>query len=392
MAAIPLAALLAVAAPATAAGQSFLGFRSLGYPVLASDGRTAGVGNLGIGLAGTGLSASDPAAAARLALPTISLTMQPTWGTFDIGDESGSTNTTRFPLIAIGFPFPQARGVATVSLAGYMEQRWAGERTGTIDLGGRQVHVEDSFETNGGASVARLGWSQRVGWGVSVGVTAGAYVGRLEQFFDRALDTLAVPPDVRDFYEERRWRYGGYNFAAGLSLDPHELIHLAGTVEWSGDITEHARPGTVGEGRYSVPLRFSGGATARLTPRLSVNGSVLYQDWSAASGFPDGALSTLTLSYGGGVEWAAVRQETRSLPVRVGYRRVAPPFRYGRADPVESIMSLGRGDQLPRAGGLPLRVDRSGGRARVPYQPSADREFLEGHGLGGNLAFLRPGR
>ena len=364
------AALLAIAVPTPAVAQSFLGFRSLGYPVLASGGRTVGTGNLGIGLAGADLSASDPAAAARLLVPTISLTMQPSWGNFEIGDESGSSNTTRFPLIAIGFPFPRAGGVATISLAGYMEQRWVGERTGMVELGGEQVLVEDSFETMGGASVARLGWAHRITPAVSVGVTAGAYVGRLEQFFNRTLDTLTVPVDVRPFFEDRRWRYGGYNLAAGFSFDPHRLAHVAGTVEWSSDITEHPRPGTEGAASYTVPLRLTAGATTRLTPRLLMNGSVAYQDWSGAGGYPDGTVSGLALSYGAGVEWTAVQHETRSLPVRAGYRRVAPPFRYGDQDPVESIWSLGLGINFAelagnRFGWMDLAVER-GSRTSHP--------------------------
>ena len=367
---IIFAALLAVAAPAPAAAQSFLGYRSLGYPVLASGGRTVGTGNLGIGLAGPRLSASDPAAAAQLFLPTISLTMQPTWGSFEIGDESGTSSTTRFPLVAIGFPFPRANGVATVSLAGYMEQRWAGERTGTVELAGRQVLVADTFETNGGASVARLGWAQRVGSRVSVGVSAGAYVGRLEQFFNRSLDSLAVATGVEPFFEDRRWSYGGYNLAAGVSADPHELLHLAGTVEWSSRITERPRPGTEGETSYSVPLRLSAGATTRLTPRLSMNGSVVYQDWSGAAGFEEGTVSSLALSYGGGVEWTVLQRDTRSLPLRAGYRRIAPPFRYGDQDPVESIWSLGLGINFVelegnRFGWMDLAIER-GSRTSHP--------------------------
>lgn len=367
---IILTALLAVAAPAPAVAQSFLGYRALGYPVFASGGRAVGTGNLGIGLAGTEFSASDPAASAGMLLPTISLTMQPTWGTFEVGDESGVSNTTRFPLIGVGFPVRQALGVVTFSLAGYMEQRWAGRRTDVIDLAGRQVLAEDEFETSGGASVARFGWAQRIGPVVSVGVTAGAYVGRLEQFFERTLDTLNVPTDVRSFNEERRWRYGGYNLAAGLSLDPHELVHLAGTVEWSSDITEHPRPGTEGRNSYSIPLRLSGGATARLTPRLAMNGSVAYQDWTGAEGFPDGAVSALALSYGGGVEWTAIQAETRSLPLRAGYRRIAPPFRYGTQDPVETVWSLGVGVNFVelegrRYGWMDLAVER-GSRTSHP--------------------------
>lgn len=363
--------LLALIGPAPAAAQSFLGYRALGQLVLPADGRSIGAGNLGIGLVGTELSASDPAAATKLVAPTITLTMQPTWGSFEVGDESGTSNTTRFPLVALGFPLREARGIATLSLAGYVEQRWAGTRTETVDLGGQATLIEDTFETSGGASVARLGWAQRIGPRLSVGASAGAYLGRREQFFDRTLDSLAVPTGVLPYSEVRRWRYGGYNLAGGVSVDPHDLMHLSAAVEWSSDLKENPRPGTVGPSRsYSVPLRLSAGATTRLTSRLLLNGSVAYQDWAGAAGFDDGAVSNLRYSYGGGLEWRAIQRETRSLPVRLGYRRLAPPFRYGDEDPVETIWSLGLGLNLVelegvRHGWMDLAVEH-GSRSSAP--------------------------
>ena len=363
--------LLALVGPAPAAAQSFLGYRALGQLVLPSDGRSIGAGNLGIGLVGTELSASDPAAATNLVAPAITFTMQPTWGSFEVGDESGTSNTTRFPLIALGFPFTQARGIATLSLAGYVEQRWVGTRTETVELGGEPTLIEDTFETNGGASVARLGWAQRIGPRLSVGATAGAYLGRRQQYFDRSLDSLSAPTGVLPYSEIRRWRYGGYTLAGGISADPHDLLHLSVAVEWSSDLKENPRPGTLGPTRsYSVPLRLSAGATTRLTSRLLLNGSAAYQDWSAATGFEDGAVSTLKYSYGGGLEWRAVQRETRSLPVRLGYRRLVPPFRYGAADPVETIWSLGVGLNLvelegTRHGWMDLAVER-GSRSSAP--------------------------
>ena len=364
-------AFFAILPPAETAAQSFLGFRALGYPVTASDGRTVGVGNIGIGLADVELSVTDPAAPSRLLMPTVSASMQPTWGSFEVGDETGSANSTRFPLIAAGFPVARANGVATISLAGFMEQQWIGERTETVVLGEDQALVEDRFETNGGASVARVGWAQRFGRRMSVGVTAGAYVGQLEQFFDRSLDSLAVEGTVRPYTETSRWRYSGYTFTAGFSADPHDLVHLAGALEWSGDIKENPHPGTEGGiNSYSVPIRLSAGGTARLTPRLHLNGSVAYQDWSTATGFRDGVLSHLKFSYGGGVEWRAIQHDTRSFPVRMGFRRVVPPFRYQNSDPVETIFSLGVGLNLIevegiRFGWVDLAVER-GSRSSHP--------------------------
>lgn len=341
---------LALALPAAASAQSFLGARGLGVPVGAVDARAAALGNLGIGLGGVEVSASDPATWARLILPTVSITMQPSWGEFDLDEQAGNSRATRFPLLGIGYPVPRARGVVTVSLSGHLEQRWVAENQSTVILNGVEVDVEDRLSVDGGTSVIRLGWAQRIGSRFALGVAAGSYVGRLEEVFDRELDSLAVGGEVYSFLEENSWRYGGTSVTAGFSADPVDLLHVAGAVEWSGDLKEAPQEETTEESTYSIPPRFSGGATGRLSPRLHLNTSVVYQDWSAAEGFRDGVVSARKWNFGAGLEWLAFDGETRSLPVRFGYRRLAAPFRYEEEDPVESVWSLGAGFNFVKSG------------------------------------------
>lgn len=95
-ASIVLAAIAGIV-PGAASAQSFLGFRALGVPVEAVGGRPTSLGNLGIGLPMVAVSPTDPAAAARLAAPTITVSMQPSWGDFVMGDQSGTSRTTGFP-------------------------------------------------------------------------------------------------------------------------------------------------------------------------------------------------------------------------------------------------------------------------------------------------------
>ncbi len=346
-------ALLTLAAPNPAASQSFLGFRALGVPIATAGGRSLALGNFGIGLPNAAVSPMDPAAAAGIALPTITVSMQPSWGDFQFGSQSGETRTTRFPLIAIGYP---ARGgVVTVSFAGHMEQRWRGTRTQIEPIDGVDVPIEDSFETEGGTSVARLGWAQRLGNQLSVGVSAGLYVGRLDQVFDRRLDSLVVGNEVRPYTESAQWAYGGYTVAAGFGFDPHELIHLGGALEWSSDLSETPEEGTEGAvTHYGIPLRLSAGATGSLTQRLSLNTSAVYQDWTGAKGFATGVTTNRKLSWGAGIEWRAMQQETRSFPVRVGYRSGAPPFRFESQDPTETSWSFGLGLNLVELEGAPF--------------------------------------
>ncbi|MDE2762619.1 MAG: hypothetical protein OXQ94_12550 [Gemmatimonadota bacterium] len=340
------AAVLALVLPGPASAQSFLGSRGLGVPVGAVDARAAALGNLGIGLGGAEVSAGDPAAWAGLVLPTVSISMQPTWGEYDLEEQAGTSRATRFPLLGIGYPVPRAKGVVTLSLAGHLEQRWVAESRSTVVLDEREVEVEDRFTSDGSTSVVRLGWAQRLGPRLAVGVAAGTYVGRLNEVFDRELDSLAVGGEVYSFLEENSWQYSGYTVTAGFSADPADLLHLAGAVEWSRDLKEAPEGDTTGENMYSIPPRFSAGATGRLSPRLHLNASAAYQDWSAAEGFADGVVSRRKWNFGVGLEWLMADGETRSLPVRFGYRRLAAPFRYRMEDPVESVWSVGVGFNL----------------------------------------------
>lgn len=368
-------AVIGCAWPASANAQSFLGFRALGVPVEAVSGRATGLANLGIGLQGVGVSATDPAGAARLPAPTITVAMQPMWGDFVMGDQSGTTRTTRFPFIAIGYPATASGGVATVSISGHMEQRWAGERTENIRLGGIDVPVNDRFETDGGTSIARLGWAQAFGDRISLGVSVGTYVGRLNQTFDRNLDSLVVGTDVRPYTEEYLWDYSGYTASAGIAFDPHDLIHIGGAIEWSSALEESPRDGTAGgTGSYEIPLKMSAGASGRLTQRILLNTSFVYQDWSSAEGFADGVLSSSKMSYGVGLEWRVIQRENRSFPLRLGYRSGAPPFRFDAQDPAETVWTAGLGFNLVEIDGVPigwvdLAVER-GSRTSLPLDES----------------------
>ena len=340
------AGILALVLPGPVSAQSFLGARGLGVPVGAVDARAAALGNVGIGLGGVEVSAGDPAAWAGLVLPTVSITMQPTWGEYDLEEQAGNSRATRFPLLGIGYPVPRARGVVTLSLAGHLEQRWVAERRSTVILDEKEIDVEDRFTADGSTSVVRLGWAQRLGSRLAVGVAAGTYVGRLNEVFDRELDSLAIGGEVYSFLEENSWRYSGFAVTAGISAEPAEVLHLAGAVEWSRDLKEAPQGDTTGENMYSIPPRFSAGATGQLSPRLHLNASAVYQDWSDAEGFAEGVVSLRKWNFGVGLEWLMAEGETRSLPVRFGYRRLAAPFRYDKEDPVESVWSLGVGFNL----------------------------------------------
>ncbi len=339
--------------PGGLVAQSVIGAKGLGTPIGAPDGRTAALGNLGIGLMGTGVSPTDPTSAVDLLLPTVTVSMQPTWGDFTLRDgESQSVRGTRFPLIGIGYPVDALGGAVSVTLGGFLEQRWGVQTPGFVDLGGSEVRSEDRFLSEGGISHARFGWSQRMGAKLAVGATVGSYVGSLEQGFLRALDSLEVRGG-ETFTESSKWRYQGKTVGLGVRYDPSALVRVSGALEFSGDLTVAPQEGTTGErSAVSIPARFSVGATGRLTPRLVLNGSLVYQDWSGAGGLVAGVAGNQSLSFGGGVEWDAIIGTTRALPLRMGYRRVSLPFRFDGSDSVESSYSAGIGLNMSQTAGV----------------------------------------
>lgn len=357
--------------PGAAEAQSLVGVRGLGVAGGTTGARATALGNLGIGLAGTEVSAADPTAGKDLGVPTISLTMQPVWGEFELNDERGDVTATRFPLIGVVFPVLAARGAVTAAISGRLDQRWSGEVPRDVDLGVGGVQVSDRFEVDGGISVVRAGWVQRIGGRLAAGVSAGTYLGRLSETFERSLDTLAAGGPVQRFVQGGEWQYGGAVLAFGASLAPHRLVHLAGAVEWSGTLTAWPKEGTDGGPRaYSIPLRVSAGATGRLTPRLAFNASLVFQDWSGAAGFAPGTTTTRRFSYGAGVEATLAQGQRRSVPLRAGYRRVAQPFRLEDDDPLETAWSVGLGLNLvetagQRAGWIDVGVER-GRRVSAP--------------------------
>ena len=357
--------------------------------MLSADGRAIALGGLGIGLAEPSVATSDPAAAARLGYPTIVASMQPSWGEFTLDDQSGTSTVTRFPMVGIGYPVVEAGGVVTLTLAGHMERRWVGERTRTIALGGADVVADERFETDGGTALVRLGWAQTLGERLALGVSGGLYSGRLVESFDRVLDSLSVGRDVRNYSEDYRWGYRGYVLSAGVSADPHELIHLSGAVEWSSALEERPYDQETDVARsYDVPIRVLAGASGRLAQRLVLATSMAYQDWSGAGGFESGVASgrALRLRRRARMDGGGAGDAQHSDPVRIPQRRAALPVRVG-GPPGDGVDARGR-VQPGAAGRRALRLDRRGHGAREPHQPAPGRVLLARHRHARDLPLL----
>ncbi len=337
-----LALALLGAAPAGVLGQSLFNSTGLGSPLEGLDARARALGSLGPGLLGGSVLPLDPASGASVVLPTLSATMQPTWGSFEQGATSGDLQGVRFPLIVAAYPMASL-GVLTATYRGGFDQRWEAERTGTFPIGGVDVTSVDRFSSRGGIAVAEVGWARDFGGRLSVGASLGRYTGRLDRVFTRTLDSLAVGSDVAVFSEGAAAAYSGFTSSVGVSADITPLIRVGGAVRFGGTLHQKAKEGSPGgELSFSMPTEIRLGASAALTSRLLLAASFARADWSNANGGlpeiqPVGGVS----SVGFGVEWGGPRMLGRTVPIRIGYRRGGLPYRYQAGDPVESSLSAG---------------------------------------------------
>lgn len=330
-------------------GQSLLGAGGFGLPVEALGARSRGMGSLGMALPGTALLPGDPAAARSLRLPLITGTYQPTWTTYDFQGTEREATASRFPFLGVAYPVGSVGGVATLTLSGVLDQNWEVVRESTLTLGsGETLDVLDRFRSSGGASVIRLGWAQEVTQAIGVGLTVGSYLGSVRRTMVRSFTGGNVGDALSSFQEGGEWRLTGPSVVLGASWDPSELVRVAGSVTWSGEL--HAEPTTSGAGPerdIDIPVEYRLGASGSLSPRLSVNLGATFADWSVATDdLNDGSGVEGAWSYGGGLEWEGPQLLGRNFPLRLGARHSDLPFRFEGAEPTEDVIAFGAGLNL----------------------------------------------
>lgn len=350
-----LAVLALVAPPPGAAAQSLFNGAGLGYPMTGTDGRATALGSSGIGLFGEALVPSFPAGAADLPLPTLTATLQSTWGTPSLGGLEGELEGSRFPMLGVAYPV-RGVGVATLTFDGVLDQTWRVSREGSVTLSGEDVAITDRFVSDGGISAVRLGWGQRLGADFAVGATVGYHLGDVRRNFTRSFDTLAVGDQVSPFRQEGRWEFNGPTASVGFLWDVGEILRIGGNLVWSGTLDGEPKDDTEGAAReIDLPLRLAGGASVVLAPDLSLSASVGWADWSDTDAdLVSAAGGGAVWRMGAGVEWEGPRLLDRDFPVRIGYRRSELPFSLGEGDAVESAFSAGLGITLAQTQEFPL--------------------------------------
>lgn len=334
------------------AGQSLLGTQGLGVPLEPMDARARAMGSVGVGLFGGGLSPLDPSSAVGLLIPTLNLTFQPYWGSGSWDGQSADGRGTRFPVLGVAYPVGRLQGMVTLTFGGYMDQYWQVEAKGTQELDGEPTPVTNSYRSDGGISSLTLGWAQRIGPRLAVAVGAGYHTGSVTRTFLRGFDSLGVGTGSVSVYRDGgKWQYGGPTGNLGFTWDPLDVLRVSGSITWNGDLEAEPSEDTKGgPATFSLPLEYRLGASGVLTPDLTLSVGFSMADWEPSEqGLPAEALAGSAWSFGGGLEWDAFRLGARSVPIRLGMRRSALPFRFEGEDPTESLLSAGLGVNLTQA-------------------------------------------
>lgn len=341
------------AVPASA--QSLFSVGGLGAPVEAGDARTRALGGMGIGLPGSGLSLKDPAFAAGLLLPTVTVTMQTVNAEGSRNGADIGLDATRFPHLGVAYPVGE-RGMALFQYGSFLDQRWSVERRLNLDFDGGPVQVTDTFRSDGGISSLLVGGAYGFAPWLSVGVTAGLHTGSIRRTFTRDFNQDQIGAPVDPFVETAGWDVSGPVAVLGVKFAPLALLQASASVTWSGALDARAEEGdeTAQDREFSLPLEVRAGLSTVLTPALSATVGLSWADWSDTGADLTTGTAGSTLSVGGGVEWTGGSFLGRTSPVRLGFRRGEFPFEVDGERPVESAFALGSGLVLSELEGIPL--------------------------------------
>ena len=345
--------------PGVSAGQSILGAGGLGIRAEPLDAVQRALGGVGPAAGTASVLPGEPTASLDLLAPTVTFTIQPTWGDYTLGSEEGDFRGTRFPILGFAYPLG-IQSVLTVTAGSVFEQRWTAVTQGTVDVSGESIPITDTFRSDGGVSALRVGFARRLSTTFAVGASAGLYRSHVDRTFnrsfDRELDSLEVATQIAPYGDAGRWTYSGPVASVNASWDPMDVVQLGASLGWSGTIS--GEPVGITEGgtiEVSAPLEIRVAATTILSPALSLTAGLSTANW-ADLGNPEidalavGRVTTL----GAGLQWRAGSFWAGELPLRLGYRHTEFPFLFKGESAAENTISGGFSIVVAQALGIPL--------------------------------------
>jgi hypothetical protein len=333
--AIILAVLVAGSA-APLAGQSLLGTRGLGVPVVPVDARGRALGGIGVGLLGTSAAFLNPADAAGAPRKGVLAVVQPTTGTVELNGVSDDFGGARFPVVNVLYPIG-SRLVATAGYGGFLDQSWAITTAGQVELDGETVETRDFLESRGGISRLQLGLAYTLTPRLAVALGGGVYTGGLERRVARGFPN--ADPPLQAFDERFRWDYLAPHVTIGVRWDPDPALRLSAAYTVSGDLEADSASGPARSATFELPHRAVLGASGMLGPDLMAAlgaertfGAVAAPDVAVepAAGVPT---ERDTWRLGGGLEYTGVRRGTRNYPLRLGGSWMQLPYHRQAEDP-----------------------------------------------------------
>jgi hypothetical protein len=375
-----LAALVALAA-APAAAQSIFANRGLGLTVEPQGARSIGLGGVSLGLPYGELSWTNPAAAVGLPAAGLLATFEFDQYSARFADAPVDGTAARFPLLLAAFPFGE-RWAVSAGFGGYLDQNFSLQRNDQLLVDDDTLFVADQVNSTGGVARLRLGAGYRVIPSLSVGLAADVFTGGVTRTAGRLF-----PGETRPRCCSARWRYSGVGLLASADWRPSEAVAVAVSVTSGGTLDaepEEQLEGLGGEvattvpaASYDVPVTLAVGGSARVAASALLALSADWAGWStldqalAASGGAQDAWSVQ-----GGVEWDGLALAGRPLPLRLGGRYGALPFRLAGAEfPRERAVTGGTGVVL------------ASGAATVNL--AAERGWRSGEGPGFDEAYWR---
>ena len=354
--------LLASAAPVW--GQSLFNAAGLGMPVEALDGRARALGSMGIGLGGPSIMPTDPGGLARLGISTGVMAASPSWVDYSAsGDDSGSFQGNRFPLVGIGYPF--FGGMASVQFGSFLDQTYELTSVGEADLGNERVPTSDDFTQDGSVSNVNLGFARAINERFAAGLTVGRYAGSLDRTLVRTYGDEEEEGNVDQYIESGVWSWAGWSLTAGGSAN-FEGLEVAASVQIPSTLSGSASDETRGsDGSFSLPIQYRVGATANLGSSVLLHSSVVLADWSSSEDEWADAYANSGSGFGVGLELSRARLLGKDAPLRFGFRRVGLPFAFEDESVTERTLSGGFGLVLNETAGIVLaRIDMSIERGR----------------------------
>jgi hypothetical protein len=314
---------LGIGAAGGAEAQSVLATRGLGFPLEPTEGRGAGLGGLGLGLPEPEISWANPAAAINLFAPGLVISYQYDNVTAQGVEGVPEGSTARFPLLLAAFPAGE-RFVIQAGYGSFLDQNWLVERPDTLVLGGDTVPIVDRFASEGGVARLRLGGAYEVLENVGVGVAVDLYTGAVERVQGRLF-----PGEVEPGCCRVGWTYRGLGYTLGAQWSPAGSSGVAASLTHGGRLEATTADPLADEASYDLPLVARAGASGRIGQTLlaAVGGS--WAGWSRldeALAQQGGARDSWTVQ--GGLEWDGLLLRERPVPLRIGGRTGALPFRW----------------------------------------------------------------